>query len=80
MMEFNVKPGIVCVKTNTREEANAAACAMKVMLDFIALEKHVFLLKDIECLSDEDFTSRTTKWMTTCRFSVLDGPPGIYKV
>ncbi len=72
-----LRPGVVCIKTDTRKEAEIAAVTMQAMLNLVASQKRVYLRKAIEISSDQDFELGTTKWATRCRFMIIEGPPGI---
>ena len=73
-----ITPGVCGIYTSTEQAAKVAAITMKTMLNLIAQTHHVYLRREVTTESLKDFESSDVKYLTTCRFYITEGLPGIF--
>ena len=78
MTEYQgISPGVVGIKTTSKTESEIVEITMKSMLDLISSTKRIFLRRPITTEMNTEFETATVKYLTTVRFQVIDGEPGI---
>ena len=78
MMESKIlTPGVVGIKVDTKQEGEVACLTMQAMLDLLGTQHRVYVRRKPELSCDKSFESDKVTYMATCRFLIVDGPPGL---